>query len=320
MSTVFFSGYQNDLQSRPVPIGEKTLPRMDENMDVFLLCGGRIVSCHARADGLAIELERTLCNLPVGNGREALALTLPASERVALVMPLCTLVPNTAVAIVPRVSLACMLRVLRHSFDGQLAIVGESPTRTQEALRESDVPVFDYLRRLINHCRALATEACHVDITDRRHLSQCVLAVFDSVERLLGVEIPFSHLSPFPIAFDYHGSFHTASALWMQMLLVLGLYRGFSAKAWGTARLIADDELLVPTVEIPVGNRTPLPREWAECERLARATGMFFDIRRHRDHIRVRFCPMMPHISPVEFYSVKAMVPIIEGLGEMKLR
>jgi hypothetical protein len=292
---------------------------MDENMDVFLLCGGRIVSCPARADGLAIELERTLCNLPVGNGREALALTLPASERVALVMPLCTLVPNTAVAIVPRVSLACMLRVLRHSFDGQLAIVGESPTRTQEALRESDVPVFDYLRRLINHCRALATEACHVDITDRRQLSQCVLSAFGTIERLLGVEIPLSHLPAFPIAFEYRGTFHTASALWMQLLLVLGLYRGFPTKIWNNARLIADDELLLPTLEISAGNRTPLPYEWEEGVRMAQAAGMFFDIRRKRDSIRVRFCPMTPHISPVEFYSVKAMVPIIEGIREMRL-
>jgi hypothetical protein len=159
-----------------------------------------------------------------------------------------------------------------------------------------------------------------MDITDRRQLSQCVLSVFDTIERLLGMEIPLSHLPVFPIAFEYRGTFQTCSAVWMQLLLVLGLHRGFPSRVWDGARLIADDELLLPTLEIPVGNRTPLPREWEECERVAQAAGMFFDVRRKRDSIRVRFCPMTPHISPVEFYSVRAMAPIIEGLGEIELR
>jgi hypothetical protein len=310
---------QTELQSRPVPIGEKTLPRMDENMDVFLLCGGRIVSKPERADLLAEALERMLCDLPVENSREVAAVALPDCERVALVTPLSALVPETAVAIVPRIGLAGMLRVLRHSFDGQITIVGEGLSRTQEALREADTYVFDYLRWVITHCRALA-EVGSMDITDRRQLSQCVLSVFDTIERLLGMEIPLSHLPVFPIAFEYRGTFQACSAVWMQLLLVLGLHRGFPSRVWDGARLIADDELLLPTLEIPVGNRMPLPREWEECERVAQAAGMFFDVRRKRDSIRVRFCPMTPHISPVEFYSVRAMAPIIEGLGEIELR
>jgi hypothetical protein len=310
---------QTELQSRPVPIREETVPRMDENMDVFLLCGGRIVSRPERADLLAEALERTLYDLPVENSREMLAIALPECERVALVTPLSALMPDTAVVIVPRIGLPGMLRVLRHSFDGQVTIVGEGLSRTQEALREVDAHVFAYLRWVITHCRLLAMETGSVDITDRRQLSQCVLSAFGTIERLLGVELPLSHLPAFPIAFEYRGTFHTASALWMQLLLVLGLYRGFSARIWNDARLIADDELLLPTLEIPVGNRTPLPREWEECERVAQAAGMFFDVRRKRDSIRVRFCPMTPHISPVEFYSVKAMVPIIEGIREMRL-
>lgn len=320
MMTVLPQEGQNELQSRPVLIGEDTTPRMDENMDVLLLCGGRVVSRPECTDLLARTLERAWDDVLIESGREVSAVALPDCERVALVMPLTAALPGAAIVIVPRIGYCAMLRVLRHAYAGQICIVGATPASMQEALRESDTHVFDYLRWLIPHCRALAAEAGCVDITDRRQLSQCVLSVFGSIEGLLGVEIPLSHLPAFPIAFDYRGTFHTGSALWMQLLLVLGLYRGFSARVWESARLIADDELLLPTLDIPVGNRTPLPREWEECKRVAQAAGMFFDVRRKRDGIRVRFCPMTPHISPAEFYSVRAMAPIIEGLGEMKLR
>lgn len=311
---------QTELQSRPVPIGEKTMPRMDENMDVFLLCGGRVVSRPKHGEWLAEALERALGDLPSPNGREVLTVALPECDRVALAAPLFGHLADRAVAMIPRITLAGMLRVLHHAFDGQIMMIGEGPSHTQETLRESDVHVFAYVRHLIHASRMLAMETGSMDIADRRQLSQRMLSVFDVIERLLGLEIPLSHLPAFPIAFEYCGTFHAASALWMQLLLVLGLYRGFPTKIWNSARLIADDELLLPTLEISAGNRTPLPYEWEEGVRMAQAAGMFFDIRRKRDSIRVRFCPMTPHISPVEFYSVKAMAPIIEGLGEMKLR
>jgi len=78
--------------------------------------------------------------------------------------------------------------------------------------------------------------------------------------------------------------------------------------------------MLLPMLEIAAGNKTRLPIEWEECRRTAEREGMFFDVRRKRDCIRVRFCPMTPHILPQEFYSVKAMVPIIEGIKEMTLK
>ena len=309
--------WQGDLQSRPVYIGEDTLPQIDENMDVYLALGGRIVSAPARTEAQEAAILRVLVDMGTDGRHEIVAVTLRECERVALVAPIASCLPEAALVIVPRIGRGSMLRVLSHTFDGQVTFLGREDVRTPDAPRESDAPVYSYLRWLISRLRAISQEAETVDITDRRQLSERVLSVFSTLECLLGVEIPMAHTAAFPVAYAFCGAFSQCLALWMQLLLVLGLRRGFAAKVWRDALLTADHELLLPTLEIPVGNRTPLPREWEVCRHMAEETGMFFDVQRKRDRIRVRFCPMTPHIAPAEFYSVKAMAPIVEGIKAM---
>ena len=187
-------------------------------------------------------------------------------------------------------------------------------------MRAVDEHTYEYLSSLLSRFRSvqLLSDAPQT-ITDRRELSACVLATFRTVEHALGLEIPAAHLPEFPIPVPFEGDYHPASAFWMQLLLVLGLRRGFADKVWESVCFLTDDEMLLPALDIPVGNRTPLPPEWEECRRLAKAKGMFFDLHRHRDHIRVRFCPLSPHVPPEQFYSVRAMAPIIAGIRERRL-
>jgi hypothetical protein len=106
----------------------------------------------------------------------------------------------------------------------------------------------------------------------------------------------------------------------MLLCLTLGITRGYTRRVHESLRFVLDEEMLLPMLEMSVGNKTKLPVEWEECRRMAEQEGMFFDIRRKRDAICIRFCPMTPRIAPHEFYSVRAMAPIIEGIRKMKLQ
>lgn len=310
----------SDLQSRPALIGEGTVPRMDENMDVFVSICGYMVSAPLHATALEEAIRRALGDLSIDNEYGMAAVPLPECDRVVLIISMSGIFPNASLMLIPHIGMSSMLRVLHHAFDGQIAVFDGSLARSAEAMREGDANVYGYMKWLIGRFHALVAQVEEITITDRRELSQYVLSTFRTVEWLIGLDIPMSHQSPFPVAYDFCGTVETSTALWLQMLLILGLRRGFSVKAWENARLTVDDELLLPTIEISAGNRTPLPYEWEECHRVAKTTGMFFDVKRKRDRIRVRFCPVTPHILPSEFYSVKTMAPIIEGIRKMKLR
>ena len=307
------------LEVRPTLATLSATPALGRDFELLLLDGDRLLSATGSEPPWSPAVAATIREYLSRPTADFAALCLPASDRVLLLSPCLQLGAGPGIALIPNVGAASVLRVLVHAFSDRVCIFGADAIKEQ-ALRAVDEHTYEYLSSLLSRWRSVLTLSdAPQEIADRRQLSSRVLSTFRMIEHALGVDIPATHLPEFPIPVAFCGNYHPATAFWMQLLLILGLHRGFTDKIWDSARFLTDDELLLPAMEIPVGNRTPLPREWEECRRLARAKGMFFDVRRKRDAIRVRFCPMTPHISPADFYSVKAMAPIIEGLGEMKL-
>lgn len=307
------------LEVRPTLATLSATPALDRDFELLLLDGDRLLSAargdlpQSAADAAAI---RGYLSHPTA---DFAALCLTERDRVLLLSPCRQVGVGPGIALIPNVGAASVMRVLAHAFSDHVCILN-ADVQKEQALREVDEHTYEYLSSLLSRWRLVLTlPDVPQEIVDRRQLSSRVLSTFRMIEHALGVDLPATHLPEFPIPVAFAGNYHAATAFWMQLLLILGLRRGFPPKIWDSVRLLTDDELLLPTLELAVGNRTPLPHEWEECGRLALAKGMFFDVRRKRDAIRVRFCPMTPHISPVDFYSVKAMAPIIEGLREMKL-
>ncbi len=307
------------LEVRPTLATLSATPALDRDFELLLLDNNHLPGA-IRGNLPCLEADipaiRDYLNCPVA---DFAALCLPERDRVLLLSSCQRVGAELGIALIPNVGAASMLRVLAHAFSDRVCILGADAKREQ-TLRAVDEHTYEYLSSLLSRWRSVLTLSdVPQEIADRRQLSSCVLSTFRMVEYALGIDIPATHLPEFPIPVAFAGNYHAATAFWMQLLLILGLRRGFPTKIWDSVRLLTDDELLLPALELAVGNRTPLPPEWEACSRLAREKGMFFDVRRKRDAIRVRFCPMTPHISPAEFYSVKAMAPIIAGLGEMKL-
>ena len=307
-----------ELDARPTLATLDKTPTLGRDFEVVLLAGKSSLSS-ARLPLPSLGAEAAIRDFLTAPGADFAAFPLP-DDRVALVSPCRAGGVGWGIALVPNVGAASVLRVLSHAFSDRVRIFGTGCER-EPALRAVDEHTYEYLSNLLSRWRSvLMLPDAPQAVSDRRELSACVLATFRVVEHVLGIEIPAAHLTEFPIPVPFVGSFCPSAAFWMQLLLVLGLRRGFAPSVWDDARYLTEDEMLLPAMDIPVGNRTPLPPEWEECRRLARAKGMFFDLHRHRDHIRVRFCPLTPHIPPEQFYSVRAMAPIIEGIREMKLK
>ena len=306
------------LEVRPTLATLSATSALDRDFELLLLDGDRLLSAargalpQSAADAAAI---RGYLSHPTA---DFAALCLTERDRVLLLSPCRQVGVGSGIALIPNVGAASVMRVLAHAFSDHVCILN-ADVQKEQALREVDEHTYEYLSSLLSRWRLVLTLSdVPQEIVDRRQLSSRVLSTFRMIEHALGVDLPATHLPEFPIPVAFAGNYHAATAFWMQLLLILGLRRGFPSKIWDSVRLLTDDELLLPTLELAVGNRTPLPHEWEECGRLALAKGMFFDVRRKRDAIRVRFCPMTPNISPQEFYSVKAMAPIIAGLREMK--
>lgn len=307
------------LDARPTLATLDKTPALGRDFEVVLLAGKSSLST-SRVPFPPLGIEGAIRDFLASSTADFAALPLPDDDRVALVSPCRVGGVGWGIALIPTVGASSILRVLSHAFSDRVCILGQGSER-ELTLRTVDEHTYEYLSNLLSRWRSvLMLPDAPQAVNNRRELSACVLATFRVVEHVLGIEIPAAHLSEFPLPVPFAGAFHPASAFWMQLLLVLGLRRGFAASAWEDARYLTEDEMLLPAMDIPVGNRTPLPPEWEECRRLAQSKGMFFDLHRHRDRIRVRFCPLTPHTSPAEFYSVRAMAPIIAGIGEMKLQ
>ena len=306
----------DELNSRPSLLHLDTVPVMGKNFDVLLLQADAVVSAPREKGALGRRVLAAAGEHLTSPDALFFAVALPEYDRVALVVPLPAAPMGEAVVLLPDIGACSMMRVLHHAFADQVKLCGETHAYGREHVRAADENTYQYLQALLFRCRLLLGDASPIAITDRKQLSHQLFVIFRRMEAFFGFELNDAGAREFPVAFAYKGTFHPTRALWMLMCLTLGIVRGCSKRMRESMRLVTDEEMLLPMLEIAAGNKTRLPAEWEECRRMAEREGMFFEVRRKRDCIRVRFCPMTPHISPQEFYSVKAMAPIIEGLRE----
>ncbi|MBR2620761.1 MAG: hypothetical protein IKC97_00110 [Clostridia bacterium] len=309
----------DELNSRPSLLHLDTSPIMGDNFDLMLLRADAIVSAPSGKEGVARAVLCAARDVLLCPDAKFLAVVLPEYDRVALIAPLFATSSGEAMAVLPNIGAHSMIRVLRYAFADQVKLCGAWQVYGNEHIRAADENTYQYLQALLFHCRVLLSGADVLRITDRKQLSQQLIQIFSKIEAFFGIELDV-HVREFPIPVSFEGAFCPLRALWMMLCLTLGIRYGCSKKARASVRFLPDEQLLLPMLEISAGNKTRLPLEWEECCRMAEREGMFFDVRRKRDSIRVRFCPMTPNISPQEFYSVKAMAPIIAGLEEMRLK
>ena len=306
----------DELNSRPSLLHLDTVPVMGKNFDVLLLQADAVVSAPREKEALGRRVLAAAGEHLTSPDALLFAVALPEYDRVALVVPLPAAPKGEAVVLLPDIGACSMMRVLHHAFADLVKLCGETHAYGREHVRAADENTYQYLQALLFRCRLLLGDASPIAITDRKQLSHQLFVIFRRMEAFFGFELNDAGAREFPVAFAYEGTFHPTRALWMLMCLTLGIVRGCSKRMRESMRLVTDEEMLLPMLEIAAGNKTRLPAEWEECHRMAEREGMFFEVRRKRDCIRVRFCPMTPHISPQEFYSVKTMAPIIEGLRE----
>ena len=306
---------QTPLEARPALLHSECEPVMGENFDIALLCRDRVISAPHTLPSIGEDVwEDVRCFLRCPDA-DFLAVLLPESYRVMLIAPLPGAMEGEAVAMLPDIGGGSVFRVLRHAFGDQVRLAKSCRLLSQENVRQADTFTYQYLGQLLSRCRTMmGGVACEaVAVTDRKQLSQQLIHSFRRMEIFFGCELRGAHVREFPVPFDYNGVFRSTRALWMLLCMTLGLWHGCTARVRDSLRFVPDEELLLPMLEITAGNKTRLPDEWEECRRMAQREGMFFDIRRKRNAIRVRFCPMTPHISPAEFYSLRTL-PVLAGL------
>ncbi|MBE6661632.1 MAG: hypothetical protein E7605_09570 [Ruminococcaceae bacterium] len=310
----------DELNSRPSLLHLDTVPVMGQNFDVLLLRADAVVSAPCGKEALGQRVLAVSQDDLTRSDAEFLAVALPECDRVALVVPWPASTMGEAVVLLPDIGMHSMMRVLRYAFVDQVKLCGEMQTYGNEHVRAADEHTYQYLQALLSRCRILLSGVSPIAISDRKQLSRQLIVIFHKMEAFFGLELNDAGAREFPVAFAYEGTLRPTSALWMLMCLTFGIMRGCTKRMRESMRLAPDEEMLLPMLEIAAGNKTRLPVEWAECRRMAEREGMFFDVRRKRNSIRIRFCPMTPHTLPQEFYSVKAMAPIIEGIKEMTLK
>ena len=310
----------NELNSRPSLLPLDTSPVIDENFDLMLLRADAVVSVPTAKEGIGQTVLGAVREYLRCPDADFLAVALPECDRVALVAPLPAASMGEAVAVLAHIGAHSMTRVLRYAFADQVRLCGDFEPYGNEHIRAADESTYQYLQVLLSRCRMVLGGAAPIPITDRKQLSQQIIATARRMELLFGRKLEGAELREFPVVFAYEGVFYPTRALWMLLNLTLGIMWGCSKRARESMRPVFDEELLLPMLEMSAGNKMRLPPEWEECRRVAEREGMFFDVRRRRDAIRVRFCPMTPRIAPQEFYSVRAMAPIVEGIREMKLK
>jgi hypothetical protein len=304
------------LEARPALLHSECEPVMGENYEIALLCRDRVVSAPHTLPPLEGDIWEDVRSFVCAPDADFMAVLLPEGYRVMLIAPLPGTVEGEAVAMLPDIGGGSVLRVLRHAFGDQVRLAKSCRLLSQENVREADAFTYQYLVQLLSRCRAMMGGGVvrqTVAVADRKQLSHQLILTFRKIETFFGIELGGAHVREFPVPFDYNGVFRPTRALWMLLCMTLGLWHSCTARVRDSLRFVPDEELLLPMLEITAGNKTRLPAEWEECCRMAEREGMFFDIRRKRNAIHVRFCPMTPHISPAEFYSLRTL-PVLAGL------
>jgi hypothetical protein len=302
------------IQAHPA-LGEETArPICGKTYELFLLRGDLLlsspgdslgdVSGKEAAQGLKLsdtaaeQLRRYLAQ-PT---RCCLAL-LNTEGRLLIVFPLPSMDQGEAVAILPASDAASLARVLLHSFESQVCWSEEALALARGKGNSADEPTFMYLRTLMRLWQWLC-RAKDEHLEDRRELSAHMLQTAVWMRTLMGEERDSTD-DIFPLPYPFVGTYRAVPAAWMMLCLGCGLHRCFS-RVLETLRFVPDHECLLPMIEIRAGNRTVIPAEWRECERLAAKEGLYFEVKRAKGVIRVAFCPMTPDISPTLFYSLRA--------------
>ena len=124
----------------------------------------------------------------------------------------------------------------------------------------------------------------------------------------LGVPEDQAELPLFPVAYPFRGVFYPSYAAWMLLNLYGGLYRCLSGEVLSRTRMVPDQEQLLPMLELSAGNRMRLPQE---CRRMADRFGMFFAVRRKKNTVLVRICPLIPAMEPKKFYALRAPLAVL---------
>ncbi len=297
-----FSLLQNTpagLSARPVSLCSPSCAVLGEHFDLRFLCDDH---------PLLSSSETPWQVATIWGLRDRLhAIELPLRDRVAFVFPYAPPYARYAMALLPELPIAGVRRVVESGALFPLRTCSQGYTE----LQRKDEELYAYLSSLLSRVRllrAIEPQRC-VEVSDRVELSEYLLDVVRLIERVFGCRLPIEGLRPFPVRYPYAGILDLGQMRQMMLAFALGAFHAFSPRVLETICVKLDEHMLLPRVEFSVGNKTPLPPEWKLCKYMAKEQGMFFDVKRTRCAVHVRFCPLIPHTSPTEFYSVRHSLP-----------
>ena len=310
------------LAGRVPSVATDELPAVTSNYELYLLRGDCVISAFGRERNTV----RTLAELigdeqravraaqylraPIG----ALALSLPARDRVMLVCGVPGLSEGEGIAVVPAIGAGSMARTLCYSFAGRIEPDEQIRKMGNAPLRQADEATYLFIERLLGRWHyftgmGLSRDA-GVAIDDRRDLSRHLLTTGRAMLSLLGKREQDMTADAFPVPYPFVGTYYPSHAAWTLLCFYAGLCRAF-AGSMDKLRVVMDNERLLPMVALTTSNRKALPSEWQECSRLAERYGMLFEVKRTRDAVTVCLCPMTPTTSPSAFYALRAPTGVL---------
>ncbi len=293
-------------------------PRCGETYALFLLRGERLLSVRGfprrvktdlpAKDALKIAAEewQQVRRFSEKSSGIALAIRLLNGKKLGLLFPIAD-VPDAMVGVMLFGGEKSVLRVLRHTFPRH--VVQSDSLRGEDAgeLRAEDENTVVWLSQLMRRLRYIVSDETKLDVRNRHVLSRWIMKTMFALLTLLGEEEILDRFEEFHNPVPFTGVLPCGSAEWMMCCLCCGALELLRSRRREQITPVWDRELLLPAMDIEVGNRTPLPKVWQECDRIARETGMFFEVCRHRGHIRVRFCPLIP--QEMSLYDARAPHP-----------
>ena len=278
-------------------------PRLGETFELLLIRGRALVfcSCPGKRSGAQTTWQQELALDEACGARieeyirepdsDFLAVGLQESNRVLLIAPVPGLADGEAIGLLVHIGAASVCRVLNHSFASVVRIDPSAHFACKGNIRTTDEVTYRFLARLVYDCRRLLGGA-PIEVKDRRELSLRMQDAIALLLRFLGVE-SMPELPTFPLAYPFVGQWSAARTAWMLLLVYAALHRRYG-KDWPEhVKAEPDNEYLLPMLSFQAGNRARLPEELTMCVALAERYDMFFDVRKRKNRVLVRLCPLV---------------------------
>lgn len=293
-------------------------PRCGDTYAMFLICEDRLLATRGFPrtpdirlpvqDALGIDKEewRQARQYSAQPSDSAFVLWIANGKKLGLLYPVPD-VSGAMIGVMPFGGEKSILRVLRHTFPQYIVQSERLGEEVTGELRAEDELTVVWLAQLLRRLRCAVGGEMLLEVRNRHTLSRWILRHMLAFSNLLGAREIVEKFEEFTIPIPFHGVVSCGCAMWMMDCLIWGISELVQSRTVDIVASVPDRELLLPTIDIAVGNRTPLPDIWRECDDIARERGMFFEVCRHRDSIRVRFCPLIPSESSI--YEVRAPYP-----------